>query len=228
MDEKAVLPSNFSVLKAHRTQALLSKKVIEEDRLPDRIESIAGVDVAYTGKIAIGAVSVLDYNSLGTIESQIAVCEVKMPYVPTLLAFREVPAATACIRRLTKKPDVFLVDGHGIAHPHNFGLASHLGLIVGRPTIGVAKTKLVGETIQNGEEAFLNYRGRTVGAAIRTVERGKPIYVSVGNLVSLETAIEIVKKCTRSGGYPEPLRQAHVTASELKRQLERTSDLQKI
>jgi len=98
MDEKMVLPPNFSVQKANKTQALLSKRIIEEDRLPDRIEFIAGVDVAYTGKLSIGAVSVLDYNSLRTIESQTAICETKMPYVPTLLAFREIPAVIACVR----------------------------------------------------------------------------------------------------------------------------------
>ena len=163
MDEKMVLPPNFSVQKAHKTQALLSKRIIEEDRLPDRIEFIAGVDVAYTGKLSIGAVSVLDYNSLRTIESQTAICETKMPYVPTLLAFREIPAVIACVRKLVRQPDIFLVDGHGIAHPCNFGLASHIGVIVGKPTIGVSKARLVGETVQSGEYAFLSYNGRTVG-----------------------------------------------------------------
>ena len=225
MDEKMVLPPNFSVQKAHKIQALLSKRIIEEDRLPDRIEFIAGVDVAYTGKLSIGAVSVLDYNSLRTIESQTAICETKMPYVPTLLAFREIPAVIACVRKLVSQPDIFLVDGHGIAHPCNFGLASHIGVIVGKPTIGVSKARLVGETVQSGFYEFLSYNGRTVGAVIRRVKHGKPIYVSVGNLVSLETAIEIVKKCGRSEMIPEPLRQAHITASELKHQLEGKSDL---
>ena len=224
MDRITVLAPSFSVSKARRTQALLSKRIIEEDRLPDEIEFIAGVDVAYVGKLAIGAVAVLDYHSLKVIEFQTAICEVKIPYVPTLLAFREIPAATACIRRLRKHPDVFLVDGQGIAHPYNFGFASHLGLIVGKPTIGVAKTKLVGEPIDNGKNAFLTYKGKIVGSTIRTIEHAKPVYVSVGHLISLKTAIKIAGDCTRNSRIPEPLRQAHRIASERQQQLNKTID----
>ncbi len=199
----------------------LSKKIIAEDRLPREIKLIAGVDAAYIGDIAIGSVSVLDYPSFVTEESETAVARVKVPYFPTLLAFREIPPTTACIRKLKINPDVFLVDGQGIAHPYYCGFASHLGIAIGKPTIGVAKNKLVGEPITENENTFLTYNGRIVGAVVKTKDNSKPIYVSVGHLVSLRTAIEIVKKSIRGNRIPEPLRQAHTTASEQKEQLKR-------
>jgi len=219
MDKIQARAPNFSVSKAHKIQTLLSKRVVEEDRLPGEIKLVAGVDVAYIGKIAIGAASVLDYHSLEVIESQTAICEVKIPYIPTLLAFREIPASVACIRKLGSHPDVFLADGQGTAHPYGFGFASHLGIIVGKPTIGVAKSRLFGEPVDNGQDAFLIHGGKIVGSAIRTIEHSKPVYVSVGHLVSLKTAIEIVRQCICSDRIPEPLRRAHKTASERKQQL---------
>jgi deoxyribonuclease V len=120
----------FSVSKAHRAQLYLSRKIITEDRLPERINLIGGVDVAYTDKWAIGAAVVLDFESLELLEQQIAITKVRLPYVPTLLAFREMPPTTACIKKLRLQPDVFLVNGQGIAHPYECGFASHLGLAI--------------------------------------------------------------------------------------------------
>ncbi len=202
--------------------------ISEEDKLPNRIELIAGVDVAYTNNLAIGAIAVLEYNSLRNIETQIAICTTKMPYVPTLLAFREIPPVTVCMKKLEKKPDIFLVDGHGISHPFNFGFASHFGLSVGKPTIGVAKNKLVGEAVREGEAEILNYNGKIVGAVVKTSVPGKPIYVSVGHYVSLPTAVEIVRKSTIGGRIPEPLKRAHSAASQCKTQLEKIGHPQKI
>src|SRR3989304_10552797 len=125
MAKGCTLVPGFSVAKAHRTQTCLSKKIIAEDKLPERIGLVAGVDVAYAGELAVGAVAVLDYPSLELVELQTAVCKAKFPYVPTLLSFREIPAAVACIRRLKLQPDVFLVDGQGLVHPFRCGFATH-------------------------------------------------------------------------------------------------------
>jgi deoxyribonuclease V len=199
----------FSIPKAHKAQAYLSKKIVSEDRLPEKIRFIAGVDVAYAGKTAVGAVAVLDYESLELLERQTATCSAKMPYIPTLLSFREIPVAVACIKKLKWQPDVFLVDGQGIAHPYRCGFASHLGLAIGKPAIGVAKSRLVGEPAN----AYLVDKGQIIGAVVTTKEGSKPVYVSVGHLISLETAVKIVGHCVRGGRIPEPLLQAHRIAT---------------
>ena len=221
-DKIKVLVHGFSVSKAHRAQKCLAEKIIAEDSFPYEPKIVAGVDVAYTEKTAIGAVSVLDYHSFKCVESQTAICEAKVPYFPTLLAYRETPATTACIRKLKSQPDAFLVDGHGIAHPYNCGFASHLGLVIGKPTIGVAKSRLVGEPVSNNQEVLLSYKGKIVGSIVKTVDCAKPVYVSVGHLISLRRAVEIVKHCTRSGRIPEPLRKAHEIALKHKQQLQET------
>ncbi len=187
----------------------MSKKIVSEDRLPEKIRLIAGVDVAYAGETAIGAIAVLGYESLELLEQQTATCPVRFPYVPTLLSFREIPAAVACIKKLKRQPDVFLVDGQGIAHPYRCGFASHLGLAIGKPTVGVAKSRLVGEPVN----AYLVENGQIIGAVVTTKEGSKPVYVSVGHLVSLESAVKIVKHCVRNSRIPEPLLQAHRIAT---------------
>ncbi|MGD0644890.1 MAG: endonuclease V [Candidatus Bathyarchaeia archaeon] len=206
------LKKNFSVKKAHKLQACLSKKIILEDRLPQKIRIIAGVDVSYVGNFGIGAVAVLDYDSLELLETQVAICQAEIPYIPTLLSFREIPPAMAAIKKLKIQPDAFLVDAQGIAHPYRCGFASHLGLALGKPTIGAAKSRLIGTPLEDGGETFLVDKGEIIGAAVTTKQDTKPIYVSTGHMVSLETAIKIVKHCARSR-IPEPLLQAHRLAT---------------
>jgi deoxyribonuclease V len=214
----------FSIPKAHKAQAYLSKKIISEDHLPEKIRLIAGVDVAYAGETAIGAVAVLDYESLELLERQTATCSAKMPYIPTLLSFREIPAAVACIKKLKQQPDVFLADGQGIAHPYRCGFASHLGLALGKPTVGVAKSRLVGEPVND----YLVENGQIIGAVVTTKEGSKPVYVSVGHLISLETAVKIVKHCVRGSRVPEPLLQAHRIATAERQLFLQQAKLQKI
>jgi deoxyribonuclease V len=220
MDPAAVI-RNFSISRAHRLQECLSKRIILEDRLPEEINLIAGVDVAYAGELAIVAVAVLDYESLELLESQTVACRVKMPYIPTLLSFREIPPATACIKRLRLQPDVFLADGQGIAHPYRCGFASHLGLAIGKPTVGVAKSRLIGKPIEIEGKVFLVEDGQIIGSVVTTREGSKPVYVSVGHLISLKTAIKVAKHCVRSSRIPEPLLQAHKIASQ-ERDLQKT------
>jgi deoxyribonuclease V len=139
---------------------------------------------------------------------------VKFPYAPTLFAFREPPAAAAIIRKLKVQPDVMLVHGHGRANPYRCGLAYHLGVALNKPTIGVAKTKLIGEPRRVGGKVFLVHEGEVVGAVVITHDGAKPVCVRVGHMVSLETAVNIVKHCSRQSRIPAPILEAHKVASE--------------
>lgn len=211
---------NISAEKAHQLQSKLSTEIIFEDKLPLKINRIAGVDVAYTKNLSIGATAVLSYDSLQLLETAVSLCKTSFQYFPTLLSFREIPPALLSIRKLKIKPDVFLVDGHGFAHPYGCGFASHLGLLIGKPTIGVAKKRLIGtpsETKQNVR--FLEFGGKIVGAAFTTEQSRKPVYVSVGNMITLSTAIEIVRHCSANNRIPEPLRKAHQRATAEKQKI---------
>jgi len=210
---------SFSTKKAHETQIRLSKRVIRENRLPKNIKFVAGVDIAYAGDTSIGAVAVLNFDSLSLVESHTAHFKTRFPYVPTLLSFREVPPALLAIRKLQRKPEVFMVDGQGIAHPYRLGFASHLGLVANVPTIGVAKSLLCGEVEPFKEKRWapITDGGEVIGASVITESGKKPIYVSVGHRVSLERAIELVLRCTRFHRVPEPIRKAHMLANEGKR-----------
>jgi deoxyribonuclease V len=209
---------NFSVEKAHKTQLCLSQKIVLEDRVPPQIRIVAGVDVSYIGNIGIGALTVFDYESLELLETQVAICQVKMPYIPTLLSFRELPPAMAAINKLKLQPDVFLVDAQGIAHPYRCGFASHLGLAIGEPTVGAAKSRLIGTPLKMDGETLLVDKGEIIGAVVTTRQGAKPIYVSIGHMVSLDRAIKIVKHCARSR-IPEPLLQAHKLATKERNRL---------
>jgi deoxyribonuclease V len=220
MRRPVFMSHNFSVSKAHKAQMLLSQRIVAEDRLPKKLRRIAGVDVAYYGEFAVSAVAVLDYGSLELLERQTATIQVKFPYIPTLLSFREIPPAIACIKKLRAQLDVVLADGQGFAHPYRFGFASHLGVAIEKPTIGVAKSRLIGEPTLIAGQVFLVENGQIIGAVVTTKEGVKPIYVSIGHLVSLETAIKIVKHCVRNSKIPEPIWQAHKIASEERRKLQ--------
>lgn len=207
------LSNNFSVKKAHNTQTCLSKKLILEDRLPDKIKTVGGVDVSYFGNLGVGATTILDYKSLELLETQVAICHVKMPYISTLLSFREIPPALAVIQKLKILPDVFLVDAQGFAHPYRCGFASHLGLLVKKPTIAAAKSRLIGEEVERDGRTLLVDNGEVIGEVVNTKQNAKPVYISTGHMVSLETAVKIVKHCSKSR-IAEPLTQAHNLATK--------------
>ena len=216
------LNAMFSVEKAHETQIRLSERIILKDEIPDEIRFVAGVDVAYAKDVSIAAITVLDYNSLILKESQITVRKTRFPYIPTLLSFREIPPAVQAIRNLRLQPDVFLVDAHGYAHPHRCGFASHLGLAIKKPTIGVAKSMLIGsleKSVENEDIVMIRHKGEIVGAKVITKHEQKPVYVSVGHMVSLKTSIKIVKKCTLNSRIPEPIAMAHKIATAEKRKI---------
>ena len=186
--------------------------------MPQKIRTVGGVDVSYVGSIGIGAITVLDYESLELLEAQVATCDVKMPYIPTLLSFREIPPAIAAIKRLKVQPDVFLVDAQGLAHPYRCGFASHLGLALRKPTVGAAKSRLIGAPAEKNGRTFLVDKGEVIGEVVTTKPGAKPIYVSIGHMVSLDTAVKIVKHCSK-GRIPEPLLQAHNLATKQRNQL---------
>jgi deoxyribonuclease V len=202
-----MMTAEFSVKRARKAQKTLAQKVVTEDRLPPEIKLVAG------------AVAVLDYETLKVLETQTATQAAKFPYVPTLLSFREFPVVAPAVRKLRLQPDVFLADAHGRAHPFRCGFACHLGLALRKPTIGVAKSRLIGEAQQADEEVVLVHEGEVVGAVVHTQKDQKPVFVSVGHMVSLETAVKIVKHCTTSSRIPEPILQAHRTATNERKNL---------
>ncbi|TET64663.1 endonuclease V [Candidatus Bathyarchaeota archaeon] len=229
MDAVYLKPS-FSIEKAHETQLKLSKQIILEDVLPRKIHFVAGVDVAYVEDLSIGAVAVLDYTSLKLVESKTAICKTRFPYVPTLLSFREISPTVLCIKKLHLQPDVFLIDGHGVAHPYRCGFASHLGVVIRKPTIGVAKGILFGEVEDTRAErnvVLLRNEDEVIGALVATKPEGKPVYVSTGHRVSLKTAIKIVRHCTRHSRIPEPILKAHQIAKAEKLKINITSAVNK-
>ena len=179
---------------------------------------IAGVDIS-VGKaqgVATGAVVVLEYPQLRIVEEQVAQGNLDLPYVPGLLSFRESPLMLAAFGKLSVTPDLILVDGQGIAHPRRLGLASHLGLFLNTPTIGCAKSLLCGQHEEPGFEpgsyAEIIDSEDTIGAALRTKQRVKPVYVSIGHKVDLKAAIYWVLACCRGYRLPEPTRLAHLAA----------------
>lgn len=182
--------------------------------------TVAGVDAAFSGQNIVAAVVVFDYASLTMIEEAHVVMETPFPYVPGYLSFREAPALLAAIERLSRIPDLFIVDGQGIAHPRRLGIASFLGVLLDRPAIGSAKSRLVGEYEEpspaRGAWTPLVDRGETVGAVLRTRERVRPLFVSPGHLITLPEAIESVLRCTVRYRLPEPQRLADSLSKRMK------------
>lgn len=210
----AVSPSE-----AREIQSVLAGRVDLRDAVAlDTIQTVAGVDNTYLtveGHPQAGAVVVvLKFPILEVVETHVVWEPVAFPYVPGLLSFREGSAVLAAVALLERQPDVVLFDGQGYAHPRRLGLASHLGVILDRPAIGCAKSRLVG-SYQEPERVFgawtpLVDRGEIVGAAVRTRPRHKPLFVSPGHKVTVETAVAVTLTCCRGGAFlPEPTRLAH-------------------
>jgi deoxyribonuclease V len=193
--------------------------VIREDKFEKPIKTVAGIDLGYNSETnrCRAVVVVLKFPELELIESAEAIMPIRFPYVPGLLSFRETPAAIKALEKLENAPDLILCDGQGIAHPRRFGVACHIGLIADVPSIGVAKSLLVGKYGELGEErgsaAPLVHRGEEVGVVLRTKNKVQPLYVSVGHRISLETAIDYVLQCAPKYRLPETTRLADQMAS---------------
>ena len=201
-------------------QERLRPLVVLHNGLGD-VRAVAGLDVGFPRGRARAAVAVYSYPELELLEEAVAEHELEFPYVPGLLTFREGPAALAALDRLTIEWDVLLADGQGYAHPRRLGLASHLGVLLDRPSVGSAKSRLVGTHREVGEArgswVQLLDGGEVVGAVVRTREGVKPIYVSAGHRIDLASAIELVLHSTRRYRLPEPTRRAHRLASSAPR-----------
>ncbi len=199
-------------------QRKLCARVVVADRLGP-VHRVAGIDVGFKehGAVARAAVVILRYPELTLVEQVVIERPAPFPYVPGLPSFREVPVVLEALARLDRGPDLLLCDAQGYAHPRRFGLASHLGVLTGTPSIGVAKTRLIGEhapvPAQMGAWTPLRDRDETIGAALRTRTGVKPLYVSVGHRVCLETALRLVKSCVTKYRLPETTRWAHRIAS---------------
>jgi len=209
---------NFSASEGIRLQKELRRELILEWD-GRAVNYVAGTDVHFPNRnTALAAVTVHSFPELEIIESRHATCRCEVPYIPGLLSFREIPAILKALQQTETRPDIILCDGQGIAHPRRFGLASHLGLILGIPTIGCAKSPLYGEFELPGPEKGQSsplYSGEAelLGYVLRTRDRIKPVYVSPGHMIDHVKSVEITLKCTPEFKISEPLRSAHRLAS---------------
>lgn len=217
-------PEAPSIDEAIALQDSLRAKVDLHDR-PGPVRRIAGVDVAYAegDDRAFAAVAVLDADTLAPVETVSVVSRVRFPYVPGLLSFREIPPLTEALAKLSAPVDLIVCDGQGIAHPARFGLACHLGLLYGVPTLGCGKTRLLGSHREpgraRGRYALLRDGDEVIGHVLRTQEGVRPLYVSPGHAIGLHTARKWVLRLARDFRLPETTRAADHEANRLRREL---------
>jgi len=204
------IPRNPTPREAIILQNKLASLVSQQSRLPKQIRYVAGADGAYDNERASGAAVLIEYDTLDPIEIATTKIRVAFPYIPGLLSFREGPVVVRVLRKLKHKPDVCIVDGHGLAHPRRLGLACYVGLITNLPTIGVAKSRLFGTEVG---ETLVDSEGNVIARVLQF--NRKSLYVSVGHKVSLEDATRIVEHCITRRGL-EPVLLAHQEANRLR------------
>lgn len=213
-------PREVTPAQARAIQERLRTEVIRNDLLGP-VRWVAGADVGFDLQRSrtCAAIAVLQFPELELHETVVAYRSITFPYIPGLLSFREIPALLDALAKLQRQPDLLLCDGQGIAHPRRLGIASHLGVLTDLPTIGVAKKRLLGvhaavpETKGSWEPLYEN--DEMIGAVLRTRDRVKPLYISIGHKISLPTAIAYVMRCLTRYRLPETTRQAHRLASGL-------------
>jgi deoxyribonuclease V len=194
---------NFNELK--KEQLKLAKKVITADGF-EKITTIAGADQAYVGNKVISSIVVCDYKTLEVIEKKHAIVDAKLPYKSGFLFYSDGPAVMEAFNKLDNKPDVLIVEANGILHPRRIGMASHVGILLDVPTMGVTKRLMLGQV--KGNTIYVEKEAR--GYELITRQHARPIYVSPGNKVSLKTSLEIIKNCLREPHkLPEPLHLVH-------------------
>jgi deoxyribonuclease V len=198
-------------VRAMEVQIALQKKIVIKPlrKIP---ELIAGVDAAFFENKIIGIASLYRYPDLTPLKDSISIQEVTFPYIPGLLSFREGPVVIEALDGLETVPDLILFDGQGIAHPRGVGIASHIGVLLGIPSIGCAKSRLVGDYsepgIRKGSKSPLTYKGKIIGSVVRSRDNIRPLFVSPGHLVDIDGAVEYVLACTGRYRLPEPIRRA--------------------
>jgi deoxyribonuclease V len=190
--------------------------------LRKKVKLIASVDAAFTKNQVFAAACLFSFPELGLLDEACFVSPISFPYIPGYLSFREGEAIIHALRLLKAKPDLILVDGQGIAHPRGLGIASHIGVLLDLPTIGCAKSRLVGEFEdpgwKRGDFVPLFFREKIVGAVVRTRDYVRPLFISPGHKVSLENSVEIVLQTTGGFRIPEPLRRADFLSKQVKRE----------
>ncbi len=199
-------------------EQLIPRRILERSMDTRNIRTVAGGDAAYDGDRVCAAVAVLSFPGLEAIETACARCRVSFPYVPGFFAFREGPALLEAFARLASAPDILILNGHGYAHPDRFGLASHIGVLLDIPVIGVARRLLAGTAglpgPERGSTAAITDRGGMIGTAVRTIAGKKPVYVSAGHRTDPEQAVEVVLAAAESHPITEPLWYADRAARE--------------
>jgi deoxyribonuclease V len=206
---------------ARRLQGELAPRVTVGPPLDlSRVRYVAGADVSTQGDRGYATLAVLSFPELSVVEVQGFETPLTFPYVPGLLAFREIGPVLGALEQVKSKVDVMIFDAHGLAHPRGLGLASHLGLFLDVPTVGCAKSRLVGEYeepgLEKGSTKDLVYRGKVVGRVVRTRKGVSPVYVSIGTRIDLDSAVDLVLSCCTKYRLPETTRQAHNAANKLR------------
>lgn len=205
----------MNVADLKKEQLKLAKKVITKDEF-DQLEYIGGCSQTYIGNKVISAVVVLEHKTLKVVEKKYACVDTPVQYIPGFLSYRESPAVVEAVSKLKQKPDVLLVPANGILHERKIGMASHLGILLDLPTIGLAKKLSLGEE----KEGCIVVDGEKRGILFETKEHARPLYLSVGHRICLKTAQEIVKKCmVEKHKMPEPLHEAHKYSNKIRDRL---------
>lgn len=210
---------NLSPADAIALQNLLVAEIIYDRPLDlNAVHLVAGVDVSVKENVSQAAVVVVSYPDMQPVETVLYKMATPFPYIPGLLSFREGPVLEEAFKKLQHEPDVFIFDGMGRAHPRRLGIACHMGLWLQKPTIGCGKTLFVGKYIEpppnRGDYADLVDKGEIIGAILRTRSGVKPVFISVGHLADLKSAIALVTRCTGKYRLPEPIRLAHQAAGK--------------
>ncbi len=217
-------PWNVSYKEAVEIQKRLKKQITLKGSFKNlNGKLIAGADVSYDKEIDrfYAGVVVFELQTMQKIEEVTASGKVSFPYIPGLLSFREAPILLRAFSKVKKTPDIIMLDAQGIAHPRGIGLASHIGLLLNKPSIGCAKTRLIGEYDNVGKEAGyysrLTIKGKAVGVVLRTRKNVKPVFVSPGHKIDLATSVDLVLKSCRGYKLPEPTRQAHNLVNKVRK-----------
>ncbi len=228
---KAQVPARWlspsSLEEAEHVQRELADRVIFKDDFTS-LAFIGGMDVSNNlydpHSMVYASAVVLNKEKLG-LEEEVAVAQIQpFPYIPGFLGFREAPALVEAFKKLSKRPGIILVDGHGVSHPRRLGIASHLGVLLDIPTIGVAKSILVGHPADplgtaKGDSTPLVWKGKQIGMCVRTKKNCNPLIISTGHRISLESAVNVVLECITRYRFPEPIRQAHLAANRCRKSI---------
>lgn len=211
-------------LSARKTQEVIRQWCIVEKTIDTtNIRLIAGADAAYSHDLVYASIVIMTFPELEFIEHSCAVREISFPYIPGLLSFREGPAVIEAFTRLTCVPDLIFLNGHGYAHPARIGIASHIGVVLDTPSIGIAQHLLTGKSampaLNRGSTEPVYADDEIIGMAVRTRERAKPVYVSAGHKVDLSQAVDLVLRTTTTHRFPEPLRRADMMSRQYRKKM---------